>query len=173
MRVRTACLIAVALAAVSPAVAAPDQPSVLGTFQNWAAYTSGTGDQKVCYALATPKSSMPKKKRDKIYFLVSDWPGRHAKGEIEVVPGYKYKDGSEVTLQVGAQKFTLFTKNDGDSGSAWIKDTADDQPIINAMRGGAQVVVSGVSSRGTTIRDTYSLTGLGDALEKAHGACGM
>ncbi len=171
MRVRTACLISAALATATPALA--DQPTVLGTFQNWGAYTTGTGDQKVCYALATPKSSAPKKKRDKIYFLISDWPGRRAKGEPEIVPGYEYKDGSEVTLQVGPSKFTLFTKNDGGNGSAWVKELADESPIVSALRNASTAVVSGVSTRGTTIKDTYSLAGLGDALDKAHAACGM
>jgi hypothetical protein len=172
MRVRTACL-ALSLVVAAPALAASDTPTSLGTFQNWSAYTTGTGDQKVCYALAQPKSSAPKKKRDKIYFLISDWPGRHTKGEPEIVPGYKYKDDSEVTLKIGATTFKLFTKNDGDNGSAWVRDLADEQPIVNALRGGATAVVTGTSTRGTAIKDTYALAGLGDALSKVHDACGM
>jgi invasion protein IalB len=172
MRVRTACL-ALGLVLAAPAVAAPDQSTSLGVFQNWSAYSNGDGGQKVCYALAQPKASAPKKKRDKIYFLISDWPGRRAKGEIEIVPGYQYKDGSDVTLQVGAQKFPLFTKNDGDAGSAWVKDVSQENAMIQAMRNASSATVTGTSTRGTAIKDTYSLTGLGDALDKAHAACSM
>ena len=75
-----------------------------------------------------------KAKRDPIYFLISDWPGRKAKAEPEVVPGYQYKDGSMVTVQVGSDKFELFTKNDGDSGAAWVQDAADEGRLIDAMR---------------------------------------
>jgi hypothetical protein len=173
MRVRLACLALGVAAAATSALAAGDQPSVLGTFQTWSAYTSGDGSQKVCYALATPKSSAPKKKRDKIYFLVSDWPARQTKGEIEIVPGYQYKDGSEVTLEVGAQKYTLFTKNDGEAGSAWVKDLKQENAMIQAMRGASTATVTGTSTRGTAIKDTYTLAGLGDALDKAHAACSM
>ncbi|HEY2068591.1 MAG TPA: invasion associated locus B family protein [Rhizomicrobium sp.] len=165
-----------AIALISaPAWAAPDTTQVLGSFQTWAAYSAGSGEQKVCYAMASPKASVPKKKRDKNYFMISDWPNRpdKAKGEIEIWPGYKYKEDSKVTLQVGAAKFTLFAKNDGDNGTAWVKDLPDEQPIINAMRAGSTVVVTGISSRGTTIKDTFPLAGLPDALQKAHDACGL
>jgi invasion protein IalB len=171
MRALTASAAIAAILAVTPALA--EQPQVLGTFQNWAAYAAGTGEQKVCYALSTPKSSSPRKKRDKIYFLVSDWPSRNAKGESEIVPGFKYKDGSVVTLQVGSHKFSLFTRNDGDEGSAWVTDAADEAPIVAALRSNMTAVVAGTSSRGSTIRDTYGLAGFGDALDKAHSACGM
>jgi len=172
MRLRAACLIAAASLAATPALA--DTPQSLGTFQSWSAYTTGTGDQKVCYALSQPKSTSPKKaKRDPIYLLISDWPGRRAKAEAEIVPGYKYKDGSVATLQVGAQKFSFFTKNDSDDGSAWVEQQADEVAIVSALQGAAQATVSGVSARGTTTKDTYSLAGLADALAKAHAACGM
>ncbi|HTQ14784.1 MAG TPA: invasion associated locus B family protein [Rhizomicrobium sp.] len=174
MRLRRLSL-AIVIATAAPALAAADQPQSLGTFRDWSAYMSGSGDQKVCYALAQPKSSVPKKKRDKIYFLISDWPGRHpaARGEVEIVPGFKYKDGSDVTLKVGAQTYKLFTKNDGDDGSAWVQELSDEKPMVEALRSGSSATVTGISSRGSTIRDTYSLSGLADALDKAHDACGM
>ena len=172
MRARAVCLIAIISLAAAPALA--DTPQVLGTFQNWAAYTTGTGDQKVCYALSQPKATLPKKaKRDPIYFLVSDWPARRAKAEPEIVPGYKYKDGSTATLQVGAQKFSFFTKNDSGDGSAWVEKQADEAQIVSALQGAAQAVVTGTSARGTATKDTFALAGLSDALDKAHAACGM
>ena len=66
--------------------------------------------------MSKPTATDPKKaKRDPIYFLITDWPGRSpkTKSEPEVVPGYQYKDGSTVTAQVGSDKFEMFTKNDG------------------------------------------------------------
>lgn len=151
-----------------------DAPQALGIFKDWSAYQNGSGATQSCYALAKPVSSEPKKaRRDPIYFLISDWPARHAKAEPEVVPGYPYKEGSMVTAEVGADKFTFFTKNDGDAGGAWIKDPADEQRLIAAMRNGAQLIVTGTSRRGTLTRDTYSLGGISDALDKIHSACGM
>lgn len=169
-------LIAAAFAlGASAAAAADDGPESLGKFKEWSAYATKTdGYGKVCYALAQPKSSDPSNvKRDQVYFLISDWPGRKIKAEPEVVPGYLYKDGEKVTVQVGSDKFQLFTKNDSDSGAAWVQDTSDEQRLIDAMRRGQQAIVTGVSSRGTLTKDTYSLAGISAALAKIHSTCGM
>lgn len=164
-----------AIAGVMAAVpAAADSPQKLGSFKSWAAYTSGSGDAKVCYALSTPTMMEPVRvKRNPAYFLINDWPGRKAKSEPEVVPGYQYKDGSTVTAEVGPDKFEFFTKNDGGAGAAWIEQEADEKRLIDAIRRGAEVVVTGVSKRGTMTHDTYSLAGLSEALDKAHEACGL
>jgi hypothetical protein len=154
---------------------ADDNPALLGVFKDWSAYTTNTGSYgKVCYVLAQPKSSDPRNvKRDPVYFLISDWPGRKTKAEPEVVPGYQYKDGDKVTVQVGSDKFELFTKNDGDSGGAWVQDTSDEQRLVDSMRRGQEVIVTGTSSRGTLTRDVYSLSGISAALDKIHKTCGM
>jgi hypothetical protein len=163
-----------ALCAPSLAFAAGQLPELLGGFKNWAAYSTGTGDAKVCYALSRPVSSEPKKAhRDPIYFLINDWPGRKAKAEPEIVPGYQYKDGSSVTVVVGSATFTFFTRNEGGAGGAWVEAQADEQRLVEAMRASSEAIVTGTSKRGTLTHDTYSLAGLPDALDKAHAACAM
>lgn len=164
-----------AVALIALAVPASADPStLLGTFQGWSAYSNGTGNAKTCYVMAQPTSSLPKKaKRDPIYFLISDWPGRKAKNEAEVVPGYKFKEGSTVVAQIGADKFTFFTKNGGDDGTAWVQDINDEAKLVDAMSRGANVVVSGTSARGTATKDTYALAGLEQALDRIHSTCGM
>jgi hypothetical protein len=163
----------VALVSV-PAFAADTQPTLLAAYKNWSAFQASTSDGKTCYVLAHPKSSEPKKAaRDPMYFLISDWPSRSAKSEPQIVPGYQFKEDSKVTAQVGSDKFEFFTKNDGGAGSAWVKDPADETRLIAAMKRGAQVIVTGISQRGTMTHDTYSLGGLSAALTKIHTACGM
>jgi Invasion associated locus B (IalB) protein len=170
----SAVLLAAAFALSTPALA--ETPTVLGTFKAWTALTVGTGDNKSCYVIARPQSSEPAKaKRDAIGFLITDWPARKAKAEPEAVPGYPYKDGSTVTAQVGGDKFDFFTKNDNDNGDgdAWIKSATDEARLVAAMRGGQQMIVTGVSKRGTMTHDTYSLDGISDALDKIHAECKM
>jgi hypothetical protein len=149
-------------------------PTFLGAFKDWSAYSRGSGDAKVCYTLSEPKVKEPASaKRDPTYFLINDWPGRRAKGEAEVVPGYQYREGSTVTVQVGKEKFDFFTKNQGRSGGAWVLNPADEKHLLAAMRGGLTAIVTGTSKRGTETRDIYGLSGMGDALDKIHDACGM
>lgn len=164
----------VAVIALWQTCAAAEQPQLLGSFKSWSAYTTGSGDTKVCYALSRPISSEPKKiKRDPMYFLINDWPGRKARAEPEIVPGYQYKDGSDVTAQVGADKFTFFTKNEAGAGGAWVEAQADEQRLIDAMKAAPEATITGTSRRGTVTHDTYSLAGLADALDKVHQACSM
>jgi hypothetical protein len=161
-----------ALLAAAPAHA--DAPLQLGTFQSWTAMVNGTGDSKSCYVIARPQSSDPAKiKRDPIAFLITDWPARKAKAEPEAVPGYQYKDGSVATAQVGSDKFDFFTKNDGGQGGAWVKTTVDEVRLVKALRMNSEMVVTGISKRGTMTHDTYSLGGISDAIDKIHAACGM
>src|SRR5262249_53273296 len=123
---RLSLLMLSAAFAVSAALPAAADPTLLGAFKDWSAYSTTTPSGKTCYALASPQSKIPAKaKRDPIFFLISDWPDRKAKGEPEVVPGYKYKEGSKVTVEVGSDKFAFFTKNDGGDGGAWVQDPAD------------------------------------------------
>ena len=172
-RVVLACLAGAAVLAPQMATAATP-PEILGVFKNWTAYTTGTGNGKVCYALSKPIATEPRKlHRDPAYFLINDWPDRRAKGEPEIVPGYLYKDASSVDAEVGGARFTLFTKNDGGVGGAWVEAQADEARLIDAMKAANEIAVSGTSKRGTTVRDTYSTAGLSDALDKIHQSCGM
>jgi len=112
-------------------------------------------------------------KRDAVYFLINDWPNRKAKAEPEIVPGYEYKDKSTVTAEVGPEKFEFFTKNEGTAGGAWVEQPADEQRLVEAMRKSAEMIIIGTSKRGTQTRDTYSLAGLSEALDKVHESCGL
>lgn len=174
LQIRLSCAVLIAAACTVPGFAQAAQPELIGSFRNWTAYSTDAGDAKVCYALAKPVSSQPRKaRRDPIYFLVNDWPARKAKGEPEVVPGYEYKDGSDATIEIGSDKFTLFTKNEGGAGGAWVEAQADEERLVQAMKAGSQATVTGTSKHGTVTHDTYSLAGFGDALAKADQACGM
>ncbi len=165
----------VAVAGLAPAIAATDTATLLGTSHDWSAFTSGSGSSKICYAMSKPTATSPKAKRDPIYFLITDWPGRNpkTKSEPEVVPGYQYKEGSTVTATVGPDKFELFTKNEDGAGAAWVRHRPDEIKLIEAMKHGSKLVITGTSLRGTKTTDTYSLAGLQDTLDKIHAACGF
>jgi invasion protein IalB len=169
-----ATIFALPLAAVALVpVLAFAAPALLGSFKSWSAYEAGAGDSKVCYALSRPTATEPEKiTRDPAFFLINDWPARHAKAEPEIVPGFQYKDGSNVTTQLGNETIAFFTRNDGGTGGAWVEAQADEERLVNAMKTGSEAIVTGTSKRGTMVRDTYSLDGFADALDKVQQACG-
>lgn len=165
-------LAAFVLAALSSTAAYSD--TLLGAFKDWTAYVTGTGQDKACFVLSAPKVSLPKHvNRDPVYFLISDWPSRKTKAETEMVAGYPYKHDSKVTVQVGSDKFTFFTRNDGSHGHAWVQNLEDEPRLVQDLRAGSEMIVTGTSTRGTLTKDTFSLSGVSAALDKIHKACGM
>jgi hypothetical protein len=156
----------------TPALA--DSAVLLGVFKNWQAYSTGSGSGMTCYAMSVPRATQPRAaKRAPIFLMVSDWPGRKVKSEPEIVPGYPYKANAAVTLEIGADKFTFFARNDGQSGSAWLQNLGDMAALNNAMDHGVSAVTIGTPARGAKTMDTYSLAGYGEALAKIHTACNM
>ena len=163
----SACLLTAAPAAADPA-------TLLGVFQNWQVFSSGSGASLTCYALSQPRATQPHGvKRGAIYLLVSDFPGRKVKAEPQIVLGYPAKENGPASLGVGPDKFTFFQRNEGKEGKAWLSSLGDSQKLIDSMRGGVSVVATGLSARGTKTIDTYSLAGFGDALAKVHASCNM
>ena len=171
-----ASAIAVLLMGLSGAIpASAQQANVLGVFNNWSAFTAGSGSNLTCYAMSKPRATTPKTaSRGAIFLIVTDYPARRVKAEAEIVPGYAYKDNEVVSLGVGSEKFAFFGRTDSaKAGAAWIKNLGDNNALIKAMSEGVSAVAIGKSARGTRTVDTYSLAGFNDALAKIHDACNM
>lgn len=153
---------------------AEDSANLLGVFGNWTAYTQGEGETMSCFAMSQPRAVEPKRaKRSAIYLIVTDWPGKKIKAEPEIVPGYEYKDKAPVMLEIGADKFTFFARNEEKNGSAWLESLADSPRLIDTLSKGVSAVAIGTSRRGTKTVDTYSLAGFNEALAKIHAACNL
>ena len=145
------------------------QPTLLGQYGDWGAYTASSGG-KVCFAFSRPASSQtnpPKRPRDPSYLFISTRPAENVRNEISVIIGYTFKPSSEVGVELGSAKFAMYTQNDG----AWIKNPAEEARLIEAMRKGADLTVKGTSARGTESTDRYALKGLGQALDRANQEC--
>jgi len=160
-----------AATAAAPAAAAGDaQPALLGQYGDWGAYTASPGGNKVCFALAKPKTTKTEpegRKRHPSYVFVSTRPADKVKNEVSVIIGYPFKTSSDATAEIGTAKFAMYTQNDG----AWIKNVAEEARMVDAMRKGADLTVKGTSGRGTESTDQYSLKGLAQALDKIEQEC--
>jgi hypothetical protein len=164
-----------------PAVAAPKpaapaaasggaQPKLLGQYGIWGAYTASPGGKKVCFVLAKPNSSEtnpPNRPRNPVFMFISTRPAEKVSNEVSLVIGYPFKPGTEATAQVGGTSFALYTQQDG----AWIKNATEEAKMVDAMRGGDNAVVKGVSAKGTQSTDTFSLKGVSQALDRATQEC--
>ncbi len=163
--------------AAKPAAAKSDsrsaggvEPTLIGQFGTWGAYTATPNGKKVCFALAKPSSSKtnpPNRPRDPAYAFVSTRPAEKVTNEVSVMIGYMLKPGSESTLEVGGASYAMYTQGDG----LWIKNAAEEERMVDAMRKAADVTVKGVSAKGTETTDTFSLKGLAQALDKLAQDC--
>jgi invasion protein IalB len=150
--------------------AAPAQPQLLGQYGDWGAYAATPGGRKICFVIAKPASAQttpPNRPRNPVYFFITSRPGENVRNEVSTVVGYTLKPNSDATAEVGGTTFTMYTQNDG----AWIKNVAEEARMVDAMRKGADLVIKGVSGRGTQTTDTYSLKGLAQALDRIAQEC--
>ncbi|WP_339029209.1 invasion associated locus B family protein [Bradyrhizobium symbiodeficiens] len=152
------------------AVAGGAEPTLIGQFGTWGAYSATPNGKKVCFALAKPSSSKtnpPNRPRDPAYAFVSTRPAEKVNNEVSVMIGYALKPGSESSVEVGGAAFAMYTQGDG----LWIKNAAEEERMVEAMRKSADLVVKGVSAKGTETTDTFSLKGLAQALDKIGQDC--
>src|SRR6516225_1915640 len=153
-----------------PAVAGGAEPTLIGQFGTWGDYSATPNGKKLCFALAKPASSKtnpPNRPRDAAYAFVSTRPSEKVSNEVSVMIGYALKPGSESTLEVGGASYAMYTQGDG----LWIKNAAEEERMVEAMRRAADAVVKGVSAKGTETTDTFSLKGLSQALERIAQDC--
>jgi len=146
------------------------QPTLLGTYGDWGAYLGNSSGRKVCFALAKPSSTQTvpaNRPRDPVYMFISTRPAENVRNEVSIIIGYGFKPNTDATVEIGANKFSMYTQNDG----AWIKNAAEEARMVEAMRKNGDLVVKGTSSRSTQSTDRYSLKGLGQALDRTAQEC--
>jgi hypothetical protein len=146
------------------------EPTLIGQFGTWGAYSATPNGKRVCFALAKPASSKtnpPNRPRDPAYAFVSTRPAEKVANEVSIMIGYALKPGSESTLEVGGASYSMYTQGDG----LWIKNAAEEDQMVQAMRRSADAVVKGVSAKGTETTDTFSMKGLSQALDRIAQDC--
>jgi hypothetical protein len=145
----------------------PAKPGLLENFGSWAAYAAGSGKAKTCYALGQPQDRKPELKRDPAFLFVSTRPGENVRNEVSIVMGFDVKPDAAATAQVGSANFKLVAKG----ANLWIENLADNEKLVAAMRSGSRLIVKAPSKRGNSTTDSYSLSGLAQALDRVRKEC--
>jgi len=173
VNIRSLATSVVLAASLAFPVAAQDSSNRVSTETDWSVFVEDNPTQ--CWIVSGPKSIRNTRQgrevealRDEIRLFVSYWPGSGKKGEVSVTGGYAYASGSTVTLDIGSDRFELFTEGE----FAWAASPTEDERIIAAMKRGAQAVVTGRSARPTQTEDTFSLLGFTAAVTDAEQRCG-
>ena len=161
MRIVLAAAIGCILIVVSPISA-----KQIGVFSDWSAHVEGNGKSRTCWIYSKPvKHEGRYKKRGPIFSYITHVPREKVANQVQFTAGYTFKKGSGAELLIGKSRFKLFTHED----TAW--SDREDAAIVRAMRSGSMMIITGVSSRGTKTKDTYSLSGVSAAHDKITKAC--
>ncbi len=128
-----------------------------------------------CWAVTTFKESVNTKDgrvvsvtRVEILLMVFFRPESGVKGQVAFTGGYPFANGSTVNMDISGTQFELFTEGEW----AWPATPQDDAKLVTAMKRGANAILTAVSTRGTTTKDTFSLLGFTAAYEDAEKRCG-
>ena len=165
-----AAIALVCLAAAGPAMA----QKRVDAKKDWSVFVAGEGNAKVCWIVSQPTATRAirggkdvKVRRGDIFLMVAVRPADKVTNEVSFLSGYPFKGDSNVAVTVGSENFTLFTDNE----NAWTRSPTEDNSLAAAFRRGSTATVKGVSRRGTTTIDTFSLSGFTAALKSASGRC--
>lgn len=131
-------------------------------------------DPKECWTVSSPTETVNTRdgrvvaaRRGDILLMTFFRPGAGVQGQVTFTGGYPFASGSTVNVNIGGQEYEMFTEGEW----AWPASTSDDAKIIAAMKRGATAVLTARSSRGTTTKDTFSLSGYTAAFEEAEKRC--
>lgn len=154
---------------VATAATASGTPTLIGEFNDWSAFFYKEGNNLVCYMASTPKKSEGKyTTRGDVFAVVTHRPGDKSFDVVNFVAGYTFQSGANVVVKIGKTTISsLFVDKD----KAWAINEKTDKELVAAMRAGERMIVDGVSSRGTTTKDTYSLTGFNAAYKAISAKC--
>ena len=164
--------VALASLAASPLAAQQTSTNQVAAKTDWSVFEDK--NPRECWAVSAPKETVNTKngrvvavKRSDILLMAFYNPDSGIAGQVTFTGGYPFAPGSTVELSVDGTTFQLFTEGEW----AWPASGDDDAKILAAMKRGSEAVLSARSARGTTTKDTFSLSGFTAAVEDAEKRC--
>ncbi len=158
--------------AAAPAFAQQTSTNQVAAKTDWSVFEDKS--PRECWAVSAPKETVNTKggrvvavKRGDILLMAFYRPEAKVMGQIAFTGGYPFASGQMVNLNVDGNSFDLVPEGEW----AWPASPDDDAKILSAMKRGSQAVLTAQSSRGTTTKDTFSLSGFTAAVEDAEKRC--
>ena len=145
------------------------ETKLLGSEKYWKAYATKISKSKTCFITATPiktTGNFDRETRGDPFVFVTNTKGG-AKHEVSIKAGFNFKRNNDVIFNVDGKITKLFPVDD----RAWSESSKIDRRLVQSMRKGKKLVVTGTSSPGNKIVDTYSLSGFTRALRLIDKSC--
>lgn len=165
-------LVGVTLSLATLPAFAQESTNRVATKTDWSVFTEDK-PTKECWGVSSPKESVNTRdgqavsvKRSDILLFITFRPGQ-ATGEVSFTGGYPFAKDSKVEVDIGGQKFEMFS----DGEWAWTSGPEADAKLMAALKAGAEAVLTARSGKGTQTKDTFSLKGFSAAMEEAASRC--
>ena len=140
----------------------------IGKFKDWETIVIKNDSKLVCFAQSKPVLQSPKSYKREARLFVSFRPNEKILNEISITSGYKFNNQNSITAKSGKFKYKFDIAQEN---FAWMADNKIEKKMINTMKKGSRIMVSGYNQKGSQTIDHYSLLGFTKAYKAAKKSC--
>ena len=135
----------------------------IGKFKDWETIVIKNDTNLVCFAQSKPVLQSPKSYKREARLFVTFRPNEKIANEISMTAGYEFNNENSITAKSGKYKYKFDIAQEN---FAWMADNKMEKKMINTMKKGSRIMISGYNQKGSQTIDHYSLLGF----TKAYGA---
>ena len=140
----------------------------IGKFKDWETMVIKNNSKFVCFAQSKPVLQSPKSYKREARLFVSFRPNEKIINEISITSGYEYNNENSIIAKSGKHKYKFYIAQEN---FAWLADNKMEKKMINTMKKGSRIMVSGYNQKGSQTIDHYSLLGFTKAYNTAKKSC--
>ena len=140
----------------------------IGKFKDWETMVIKNNSKFVCFAQSKPVLQSPKSYKREARLFVSFRPNEKIINEISITSGYEYNNENSIIAKSGKHKYKFDIAQEN---FAWLADNKMEKKMINTMKKGSSIMVSGYNQKGSQTIDHYSLLGFTKAYNTAKKSC--
>ena len=140
----------------------------IGKFKDWETMVIKNNSKLVCFAQSKPVLQSPKTYKREARLFVSFRPNEKIINEISITSGYEYNNENSIIAKSGKHKYKFDIAQEN---FAWLADNKMEKKMINTMKKGSRIMVSGYNQKGSQTIDHYSLLGFTKAYNTAKKSC--
>ena len=136
--------------------------------KDWETYVVKNESGKICLAQSVPILQAPKKNSREARLFVTFRPNEKISDEISITSGYEYNKKNSILARSGKYKYKFDISQEN---FAWIADNKKEKKMIQTMKRGSRIMVTGYNQKGSQTIDHYSLLGFTKAYDSAKKSC--
>ena len=140
----------------------------IAKFKDWETMVIKNNSKFVCFAQSKPVLQSPKSYKREARLFVSFRPNEKIINEISITSGYQYNNKNSIIAKSGKHKYKFDIAQEN---FAWLADNKMEKKMINTMKKGSRIMVSGYNQEGSQTIDHYSLLGFTKAYNATRANC--